>query len=253
MRRLARNADYVLISGLVWRALVSFGKGTYVILNNKSVKRFDKLFTSFIAYANDWLQLGDNLCDRSGRTNYGELFNVTMEAFYDEELPSVVSDYVRDNPDRLSRTDLREISQWEHGVAGSFFVTRDGRDTVFVVPGFAIAVRGFMKEIDTLFQYGTLALCETVLLPFENVVVYAHVINETSTDVLRDIGIDLDSFKTHGRTVRSARDLMRYADDIRAACDHIDHMFYGSEDDDAMDEEVGGLDNRHAPHDEVEG
>jgi hypothetical protein len=154
---------------LTWEGKISFQKGSYVILQNKSAKRFQKLYASFIAYANARLGLYEKAFDRFEIEADEKAYDVARAVWEKGQNTHLVADYVRDNPDRLSRTDLREISQWEHGIAGSFFVTRDGRDTVFVVPGFAIAVRGFMKEIDTLFQYGTLASCATVLLPFENV------------------------------------------------------------------------------------
>ena len=217
-----------------------------MILDNKSTRRFEKLYTSFITYANDRLDLIDDVLDDYGRLDFDESYTVAVEAFDTNKDQGLVADYIRDNPDKLSRTDLREIGQFEHAIAGTFVVLREGRDVVFLVPGFKIAVRGFTCEIDTLLEEGTPALAETILLPFESTIVFALVI-ESYTGILELLEPEtFEALKAGSRTIRSARDLIRYESAIEEAVKVVDDTFFDTDDDYELDEE-------HLADDELDG
>lgn len=218
-----------------------------MILSDKSVKRFAKLNSSFIAYANDRLHVTESRPGRSGKPSMNEAFDIAREIWSDEEGASLVADYVRDNPHGLSRTDLKEISQWEHGIEGTFYVMRDGRDILFFVDHFAIAVRGYMAEIDDILEDGTPTFASTILLPFENVITYCLVIEEYPMDPDEDAPFELEALKEDSRMIRSARDFIRYSDEIKVAVRDAEEMFFGETD----DEEA--LDTDHAADDEISG
>ena len=148
-----------------------------MIINEKQLKRLSKLFFLFIAYANDRLFVADDLCDRSGYPDERALYDVAQEVWAGEGHTSLVADYVRDNPDKLSRTDLREVAQWENALAGIFTILSDGRDTLFNIPRYTLVVRGITEEIDTIIDEELPVLASTILLPFENVIIYACAID----------------------------------------------------------------------------
>lgn len=218
-----------------------------MILDNKSTRRFEKLYTSFITYANDRLDLIDDVLDDYGRLDFDESYTVAMEAFDTNKDQGLVADYIRDNPDNLSRTDLREISQFEHAIAGTFFVMREGRDVVFYIPGFKIAVRGFTSEIDTMLEDGVPALVETILLPFESTIVFALVIESMYTKLLEQMDPEvLEALKVGTRTIRSARDFIRYESAIEKSIAVADGLIFDDKDDYELDED-------HLADDELEG
>ena len=201
--------------GLSGTTKTSLRKGPYVILDNKSTLRLEKLYTSFIAYANDRLSVTDNLFRRTGRLNKEASFDVALEAFDTYRGDSLVADYLRVNPDGLSRTDLREIAQFGHAISGTFIVVRDGRDVLFLIPGFQIAVRGLIQEIDTIIREDLPVLVETVLLPFRNTIAFAFVL-ESHTDHIDTLEPGLiDDFRADSQTIRSVRDLILHEETIR--------------------------------------
>ena len=191
-----------------------------MIINEKQLKRLSKLFFLFIAYANDRLFVADDLCDRSGYPDERALYDVAKEVWSGEGHTSLVVDYVRDNPDRLSRTDLKEVAQWEHALAGVFLAQRRGNDVLFSIPDYAIAVRGIGMEVDDMVEADFPVLASTILLPFESVVTFTFLIH--TLDVSTDTTESLDELVARctltpdSRIIRSARDFVKYADALQS-------------------------------------
>lgn len=208
--------------------------------------RFKKLYTSFISYANDRLSVTDNLFHRMGKLNKEASFDVALEAFDTYWGGSLVADYLRVNPDGLSRTDLREIAQFGHAISGTFIVVRDGRDVLFLIPGFQIAVRGLIQEIDTIIREDLPVLVETVLLPFRNTIAFAFVL-ETHTDHIDTLEPGLiDDFRADSQIIRSARDLILHEEAIKRAVDQAEDIFFADKKDDDREPAEG-----HLPDDEI--
>ena len=113
----------------------------HMIITPKQVVRFARLYFPFIDYANNQLQMRKNIYYRNGNPNADKAYVVARAVWADRRNSSLAGDYARDNPHGLSPTDLREIAQWEHALAGVFLVQRQDRDMLFSLPGVAIAVR----------------------------------------------------------------------------------------------------------------
>lgn len=220
-----------------------------MIINEKQLKRLSKLFFLFIAYANDRLFVTDNLCDRSGYPDEHALYDVAQEVWAGEKHTSLVADYVRDNPDRLSRTDLKEVAQWEHALAGVFLAQRRGNDVLFSIPDYAIAVRGIGIEIDDMVEADFPVLASTILLPFEGIIVFTFIMHtlDVGTDPTESLNelITRCAITPDSRIIRSARDFVKYADALLSITPQ--HSF------DEYDDNYDDLDPDLGPDDDVQG
>ena len=239
---------------LTWEGKISFQKGSYVILQNKSAKRFQKLYASFIAYANARLGLYEKAFDRFEIEADEKAYDVARAVWEKGQNTHLVADYVRDNPDKLSRTDLREVAQWENALAGIFTILSDGRDTLFNIPRYTLVVRGITEEIDTIIDEELPVLASTILLPFENVIIYACAIDtvpieRNEMDRLGSL-TGLDVVKDANRTIRSTRDFLKYRDDLLATLPTVP---VENADDESQQQSDSGLDTELGPDDEVKG
>ncbi len=222
-----------------------------MILSRKSSNRFAKLYLSFIRYADERLGASDGLLDRYSEPHDDEVVAVARAVWHHGTNTSLIADYVRENPDGLSRADLKEIEQWECGLSGIFTILIDGRDTLFNIPGYSIAVRGLGQEIGHMLAEEPPVFVTTVLLPFENTITYAFTMDTVPMDErdAQDIEpvADLATVKATSRMIRSARDLAKYIDELRA------NIPAGDDEAASKALDYDDLDSEHGPDDEIEG
>ena len=83
----------------------------------------------------------------------------------------LVDGLVRENPFGLTRSELAVISKWRECVYGRFTVHTEGASVYYLAGDYAIEVYGPIREADR-FGGSPLSLVETLLVPFDGVVVY---------------------------------------------------------------------------------
>ena len=216
-----------------------------MILQPKQAKRFYRLFDTLIVYANDQLHVTDRLLSHYGELDDLEALKVVQALWDGHDNRYVIARFVDENPYRFSRADLKEVARWECGIYDLFNVDRRGRDICFLYSEHAIAVRGLTREIDTMLNQ-TPSTVETVLLPFENAVVYGMSISEMpigmGPGILKVIANELDESFAEGRVIRSGADFERRAAELeKAALDReAEHFAYQTELDMNADVQVEG-------------
>ena len=195
-----------------------------MIITKKQLKRFEGLFSSFIIYANNRLNVTDNLIERNGDLSLQDSFDVAQVVWAEGRNNYLVGDYVRENPDRLAPGELRQIAQWEHALSGVFLIQREGRDVLFSIPGHAIAVRGLGLEIDDIPGVNLPIIGHTVLLAFNNAVIFPYGIitleemTHGASDAFAEYFEELatkNAITPESRIIRSARDFVDCADALQ--------------------------------------
>jgi len=185
-----------------------------MILQPKQAKRFYRLYDSLIVFANDQLHVSDRLLNQFGEINNQEIPKVADAIWGKDGNRDVVAQFVAQNPFRFSRTDLNEIQRWEQGIYDMFMVDRRGRDVCFLYSEHVIVVRGLSRELDSMLRQVP-SVVDTVLLPFENAVVYGVSINEMQvgmgSSLMDMIAKDMDEALAAGRLIRSGADFAKRA------------------------------------------
>ena len=111
---------------------------------------------------------------------------------------TLIDAFVKTNPGKLNRTDLRQVFSWKKALRADFCFCRHGKDTVLLAGDYAFCVRGTDQELDDAYsQYPMYA--QTVILPYDGVL--AHV----GFAIVTPIEEDLDVW---GQRLVSAVDLL---------------------------------------------
>ncbi len=182
-----------------------------MILLPKQAKRFYKLFDAVIIFANERLGVSKRLITPFGEIDDGEVAKVCDALWSGTANRPVIGELIDENPYGFSRTDLREIAQWEHAINGDFFIMRRGEDMFFLYEGHAVAVRGITREIDTMLTYVP-TVARTTLLPFDGLIVYAMSLSEHPLDfgdALRGtLDAELEKMISNRKVIQSAKQLV---------------------------------------------
>lgn len=185
-----------------------------MIMQGRQVSRFLKLFDSLMMYCASVLDV-PGLAGPVDEPLDGHDMRLVIYAVWGEGGdPSVIDRYLEANPDRVNRTDLREVASWKGALFEEFSVTRDGGNVYFMLGGYAFAVRGFDYEVDDDLEHvPTYAM--TLLVPFDGIIAYglnlvcdSEPLSPTEED---EVEGELAACKTAGHVVRTSRQFVQAA------------------------------------------
>jgi len=94
---------------------------------------------------------------------------------------SLLESFVSENPARLSDDDLAIVTSWKHRIAGSFFIYKYlVKYTIFLddkTPSHAYGIHGIVSPIEDILMSPLPTLVQTVLLPFEDKIIFDGTLN----------------------------------------------------------------------------
>lgn len=191
-----------------------------MILSTSQARRFIKLFNLLMDHVKKTQEGVAALREIDGRDPEREALvaDAMLSLLWGPEGGTeVLAAYVEDNPDRLSRTDLREVASWKDGVYDTFPAVRLGHDVAFLYGGYALAVRGIRCEVDA--QDTLPDTVRTVVVPFDGVLTYGTVLtleHVPTQDERRAIEARAQGIVDERGLVRSVRQFVKVLPDARA-------------------------------------
>ena len=197
-------------------------------LNEKQSKKFYRLFNSLLAYANEIFDISDELSGLSiSRPSTEDLWDLSNELMDNR---AVIDSYVDENFYGFSPKDLEIVSSWKHALSSTFILHHHTREhSVFIDGTYAFEVSGITHSIEEIVP-NVPTMVKTILLPFEDKIIYATNIVSFPLDLGEDISEILkgsyDEVLSKGSVVRTAREFIEVSDVIREqkALDSIDEL-----------------------------
>ena len=183
-----------------------------MILQGRQLNRFTKLFESLMRFCATDLEVfgarrGAPMTDR-------DLAKVAAAVWGEDGDRSAIDRFLEANPDRLNRTDLREVATWREGFFESFNALRDGSNVYLITGTYAFAVRGLGYELDEDFYYMP-TYVETLLLPFDGIITHGPTVSylpeELSQAEQEMMRMLLEGCKSEGSVVRTSRQFQKLA------------------------------------------
>ncbi|OGD52359.1 hypothetical protein A3K81_04165 [Candidatus Bathyarchaeota archaeon RBG_13_60_20] len=144
-------------------------------LAQKDLKQFLKLHKSLLLYTNQRLKLNRDATTINQLLNLGikELMKV-RDALYSQ--PSLIDDFIAENPSRLNSEELKAVSEWRNHVKGTFYILRYLKKYAIFLdeqsPAHAYGVLALSETLDEILGPGLPVRLEAVLLPFKDQIVY---------------------------------------------------------------------------------
>lgn len=187
-----------------------------MLLNSKDAMRFFFLFDKLSAYAHERLRVVEDKEFWTGeppRGIGGAGQRETMEALW--KVPAIIDDYALQNPDGLSKSDLRVVLSWKSAYHNLFYVTHTpAGNVVFWAESYVFVVSGLTREIEDM--VGALpTMVATTLLPYGQSIVYDQSMMQYPIDIGPNMHGSFDSEVTEalreGRLARTGKQLMEVA------------------------------------------
>ena len=183
-----------------------------MILQGRQLNRFTKLFESLMRFCATDLELFG--ARRGAPLTEEDLGKVAAAVWGEDGDRSAIDRFLEVNPDRLNRTDLREVATWREGFFESFDAIRDGSNVYLIVGDHAFAVRGLGYELDEDFYYMP-TFVDTLLLPFDGIVTHGpevtYLTEELSPTDRELMRVLLEGCKSAGHVVRTSRQFAKMA------------------------------------------
>lgn len=147
-------------------------------LSDHDADLFWELMWGLQFYVNKKLKIIKNvpgLADYIENVGQKDKLKVREKLFKDTGL---IKEYVKKNPDRLSKDNLEIVSKWEKPVMGTFFMERFLKKyTIFIKDSDVYAVIGIKDGLDEMFHKSHLPhYTQAILLPFKGKIIYDGVL-----------------------------------------------------------------------------
>jgi hypothetical protein len=144
-------------------------------LPEKDVRHFYELYNSFLFYVNKKYGILKDISLPEDILNSDPIeINKLKDKLYGE--PELLDSYLEENPSKFSVQDLQIVANWKNFVKGRFFILRHLKNyTIFLdesTPPKAYGVLALVTPFEVMIGQNPPILVETVLLPFENRIVY---------------------------------------------------------------------------------
>lgn len=146
-------------------------------LSEPDAKRFYTIWLSLLHYVNQKKSIvttyPDNWND-AGSVDIGDVADI-REVLWDDL--TLIDQYATDNPENLSEADLAIALSWKDRIVGSFYIFRYLKSSaVFLDDAKAYAVLGISNSFEEMFGDYLPIFVETVLIPFEDKIIYDSLI-----------------------------------------------------------------------------
>lgn len=142
-------------------------------LTEKDYQQFLELSQSLFLYVGQKEKIfeKDLTLEKLRKMKSGQLFLDCSNAFC--EKPSLLDDFLSENPNNMEEESLAIISEFRHFVKGDFFIYKYLKDyTVFIKDKNVYGVYGLSDPIERFFGNNLPTLVETVLLPFKGKITF---------------------------------------------------------------------------------
>ena len=184
-----------------------------MILPLKLSMRFFRLFYLLCTYVHNKLHVVSDAVFFTGEpprgiSHVGE--RLTIDAMWEDV--SIVQDYVQENPDGLSASDLATVQGWTHAYGCIAYVARcdDGKVRLFV-DDYVVDVHGMSLDLDSALPKLPI-LTHTTLLPYDDYVVYDTKLEQLpvvpSQNVLEVFDEGMRDALREGRTIRTGQEFL---------------------------------------------
>ena len=152
-------------------------------LTDEQADRFYDLLDSLTVYANAAFGVTDpnRLLGRDGRFNPQERAAVHEKLWAD---PTIIDDYIEDNPLGLPPRELAQMSRWKQRLTGPELLAgfdERGR-ALFSVGERRVAVQGITQDITEVIVEQPPTIIHVTLLPFDDVIVYDSLVMPMPVD-----------------------------------------------------------------------
>jgi hypothetical protein len=147
-------------------------------LSPEQVQRFYRIWFPLLTYVNEQRNLVPTFADSlaANSVDPGEAVPLRNAMWEDDSLRA---GFIADNPADLPPEDLALVESWEHRVQGNFFIERYFKKyAVFLGEGdTGYGVLGLTDSIEEMFFGDAPLYVNTVLIPFEDVIIYDSLIS----------------------------------------------------------------------------
>ena len=184
-----------------------------MILPLRHTMRFFKLFNLLCAFVHRRLHVVTDAEFFTGEPPHGVSERgerLTIDAMWEDI--GIVSEYVQENPDGLSASDLATVQSWTNAYDCIAYVARcDDGKVRFFVDGYVVDVCGMSLDIGSALPTLPI-LTHTTLLPYEDYVVYDTKLEqlpvEPSPKLLKALDEDMRKAFREGRVIRTGQEFL---------------------------------------------
>ncbi len=146
-----------------------------MILNEAAARRFYDIYASLLSFADWCLDLDALDFEADDIPTEDSQYEVASKVWCN---PSVIDEFVRQNPQHLSTRDLRVVTSWKDVLFETMNYVRQPDGSVdFLYEDHVFTPKGITQEIGTLLNADH-GMVEVALLPFEDDLTYASQIQE---------------------------------------------------------------------------
>ncbi|MFA7230404.1 MAG: hypothetical protein WC071_03975 [Victivallaceae bacterium] len=142
-------------------------------LSKQDVELYYQLMWPLLFFANKKLNIIHGVKDVSACKNLTNEEKVQIRDALCQKL-TLIDEYTKENPDRLSDENLAIVSSWKNVVSGMFYIERHLKKyTIFITDEAVYGVVGLRDEIESLVPQSYLPRgVKTILLPFKGQIIY---------------------------------------------------------------------------------
>ena len=147
-------------------------------LEEEKINKFYELLYSLLDYTNNKYKINKKLFNKLNGKNsidVEEILKIRERLWKDN---SIIEEYIKENPKNLQEKDLQIIESWKNRVADRFIMVKQQKKyTMLMNAKNVYGILGISNEIsDIIPTYELPTYIQTVLLPFEDVIIYDSII-----------------------------------------------------------------------------
>ena len=145
-------------------------------LTEQEAKRFYNIWFPLLNYVNEKRNLSPTFAESWHNQNVNPQDAVILrDALWEDD--TLREGFIAENPHNLSAVDLALVESWKHRVNDSFFIAHYLKShAIFITGKLAYGVWGITNSIEEMTDGQTPVYVKTVLIPFENRIIYDSLI-----------------------------------------------------------------------------
>ena len=184
-------------------------------LQHNQARRFERIFDALLSFTATKRGVLAALRSNNRLTSGQTSLDLIAYIWDSPEGLETIDQFIKLNPLRFNRTDLREVESWKLGVHDHFVVIDDGLHSILIGHDCAFDVRGINVEIADIFSGNLPAFIDAVVLPFDHTITIGGAILPTPMGAAAALRMhfltEVKRFSSERRIARNARDFVRIA------------------------------------------
>ena len=162
-------------------------------LNRQEVAQFYRIWWSLLGYTNNKYKC---VKEFNART-LGDHVSLSDATKIREKLVedvSIIDQFVKANPEKLSKEDLVIASSWKYGIFGEFYVTKYLKNySIFLTKDMIYGVVGLVSPLSEIIQQPLPQYVQTFLLPYKDKIIYDGLLGMYGMQFSKSVRTEIDN------------------------------------------------------------